>query len=176
MVKPLFRFTVGPCVRQGLEILEESIIKTQEALGADTFDWMICYNGLNRVEKDFLKYITKGTSIELYHQDWADCPIPDNCRSPRNLKGEMEVRGQKCGGTMWKVCPARLRKDAHEIIMDNDLVILKKLPQINEFLASNKCLVLEEPVRFYGVYDKLFDFGEFLNSGLMGLPQDMILM
>lgn len=171
MEKPLFRFTVGPCVRQGLEILEESLIRTIDVIGSKTFDWMICYNGLNKSEKDFLTSITKGTNIELYHQDWSDSPISDHMRFARLPNGQMQINGKEAGGTLWKVCPPRLRINAHEIIMDNDIVMMKKLPQIDEFLSSSeRCLVLEEPIRFYGIYDKLFGEKEFLNSGIMGLP------
>jgi hypothetical protein len=64
--------------------------------------------------------------------------------------------------------------ETHEIVMDNDVVLLKLLPQIDEFLANkDKALILEEPIRFYGRYDNLFPLspqGPFLNSGLMGFP------
>lgn len=72
---------------------------------------------------------------------------------------------------MWKVCPPRLRMETHEIVMDNDIVLLKKFPQITEWLAQNKkALILEEPIRFYGRYDKLFKGEPYLNSGFMGFP------
>ncbi len=167
-MKPLFRWTIGSVIKQGLDILEESISKIFEIYDSQ-FDFMVCYNGLNRNELNYLKHITSNYPIELMHQNWATCPISDNCWSPR--KGnDIEINGKKCGGTLWKVCPARIRIDSHEIIMDNDIVLLKKLPQIDEFLAcNNKNLILEEPLRFYGRYNNLFDFGENLNSGLMGM-------
>ena len=73
---------------------------------------------------------------------------------------------------MWKVCPARLRMESHEIVMDNDVVLLQKFPQIDEFLASDdRALVLEEPIRFYGRYDALFGPDPpYVNSGFMGFP------
>jgi hypothetical protein len=174
MPKPLFRWTVGGCIRQGLEILEESVFRTMKALGQNNFDWMICYNDLDKEALDFLEYIVQRRPIELVEQRWADCPIPDVCWSP-NVDGRIEVDGKKCGGTMWKVCPARMRLNAHEIVMDNDLVLLRKPPVLDEFLSSNKTLVLEEPIRFYGKengspYDDLIPQGENLNSGLMGYP------
>jgi hypothetical protein len=62
--------------------------------------------------------------------------------------------------------------ETHEIVMDNDIVLLKKFPQIDEFLAAtNKSLILEEPIRFYGRYDCMFGPDDScLNSGLMGFP------
>jgi hypothetical protein len=61
--------------------------------------------------------------------------------------------------------------ETHEIIMDNDIVILKKIPQIEEFLNSDKVLILEEPIKFYGRFtDQFPSEAPFLNSGFMGLP------
>lgn len=174
-MKPLFRWTVGNCIRQGLEILEESVFRAMKLYGEDRFDWMICHNGMDEQSMDFLRSVVQNRPIELFEQDWDDCPIPDDHWTPIRADGTIEVDGKKCGGTMWKVCPARMRIDAHEIIMDNDIVFLKPLPQIEEFLDSDKTLILEEPIRFYGKesgapYDKLFDLGDNLNSGLMGCP------
>jgi hypothetical protein len=172
MTKPLFRWTVGNCLQQGLDILAESINRTTRALGIENWDWAICYNGLNRDDLKFLQGVIGNRPIQLVPQHWATCPIPDNCQTPRRKDGSFEWNGNRCGGTMWKVCPPRLRMETHEIVMDNDIVLLKKFPQIDEFLSSNdKALILEEPIRFYGRYDCLFGAEEtYLNSGLMGFP------
>lgn len=73
---------------------------------------------------------------------------------------------------MWKVCPPRLRMETHEIVMDNDVVLLRKFPQIDEWLKQRDLvLMLEEPIRFYGRYDCLFPPDPpYLNSGFMGFP------
>lgn len=62
--------------------------------------------------------------------------------------------------------------EAHEIVMDNDVVLLRKFPQIDEWLAqTQRVLLLEEPIRFYGRYDCLFGADPpYLNSGFMGYP------
>ena len=171
-MKPLLRWTCGPCLQQGLEILEESIRRTTEVLGLDNFDWAICYNGLTKEQVGFINKAKGTRPIHMILQDWSNCPIPDNVQTPRRKDGSFEMNGKLCGGTMWKVCPARLRMESHEIVMDNDIVLLKKFPQIDEFLASkDKTLMLEEPVRFYGRYDCLFAADEAnLNSGFMGFP------
>lgn len=172
MSKPLVRWTCGPCLQQGLDILVESIQKTTKAFGHDRFDWMVCYNSLTRQNLDFLKSAIAGLSVALVAQNWVNCPIDEDCRTPRRIDGSFEWNGNKCGGSLWKVCPARARMESHEIVIDNDLIILRRLPQIDEFLkASDKVLLLEEPIRFYGRYEKLFSTtGPFLNSGLMGYP------
>lgn len=172
MSKPLFRWTVGNCLQQGLDILAESISRTTKTLGIDNFDWVVCYNGLNREELQFLTKAIGNKPVQLFSQDWASCPVDDNCQSPRRKDGSFEWNGNRCGGTMWKVCPARMRMETHEIVMDNDIVLLKKFPQIDEFLSSSdKTLILEEPIRFYGRYDCLFGSeSTYLNSGFMGFP------
>lgn len=168
--KPLFRWTCGPCLQQGLDILAESIQRTTAALGEDRFDWMICYNGLNSDQLEFIKGAIGNKNIILEPQNWIDCAIPDQCRFPTRPDGSFELDGKRCGGTLWKVAPARKRINAHEIVMDNDIVILKKIPAIEEFLEqTEKVMILEEPIRFYGAYDEHFEEGgPYLNSGLMG--------
>lgn len=174
MSKPLFRWTVGSCLQQGLDILVESIKKTTEAFGIENFDWVICHNGLTNQDLDFLKKAISDKPIQLYSQNWATLPVDDTCQSPRRKDGSYEWNGNRCGGTMWKVCPPRMRMESHEIVMDNDIVLLKKFPQIDEFLSSKeKVLILEEPIRFYGRYDHLFGGkNTFLNSGFMGFPPE----
>ena len=173
-MKPLFRWTIGPTLPQGREILAESIKTTTRCLGVDRFDWLICYNGLNIEDVRFIHEAIGNLPIQLYAQNWAMCPIPDNCQTPRRKDGSFEFNGNRCGGTMWKVCPARMRMESHEIVMDNDVVMRTPFPQIEEFLSStDKALILEEPIRFYGRYDHLFPEGPegpFLNSGFMGFP------
>lgn len=172
MQKPLFRWTVGPCLQQGLDILAESINRTTKAFGPDKFDWMVCYNGLNKQDIDFLHGVVGDRPIRFHCQDWSTCPVMDNCQTPRRKDGSFEYNGNRCGGTMWKVCPPRLRMETHEIVMDNDVVLLKALPQIDQWLArTDTVLLLEEPIRFYGRYDCLFGPNPpYFNSGLMGYP------
>lgn len=172
MSKPLFRWTLGDCLQQGLDILAESIRRTTQSLGIDRFDWMICHNGLRPEAYEFVKRAIGDRPILMFLQRWEDCPIVDNTQTPRRKDGSFEWNGARCGGTMWKVCPPRLRPDAHEIIMDNDVILLRGLPEIDRFLeCENKALILEEPIRFYGRIDPYFEPGEpYLNSGLMGMP------
>jgi hypothetical protein len=172
MQKPLWRWTLGPCLQQGLDILIESVYRTTKALGVDTFDWMICYNSISAETESFLKTALADKPVSFFRQNWADCPIDDVCQSPQRKDGSFEVNGTRCGGTLWKACPARMRIDTHEIVMDNDVVILNKFHQLEEFLASSdKALILEEPIRFYGRFAHLFpEAPPYLNSGLMGFP------
>jgi hypothetical protein len=169
-MKPLWRWTCGSCSQQGLEILEESVFRTLKILGEENWDWVICHNGLTDKQYDFLQSIVAGRPVALHRQSWDDCPIDDEAWSPIRPDGTVELDGSSCGGTLWKVCPPRMRIESHEVVMDNDLVLLKKLPQIEEFLHSHKTLILEEPVRYYGRFAALIPLEDHINSGLMGFP------
>lgn len=172
MSKPLFRWTCGSCLPQGFEILAESVKRTTESLGVDRFDWMICYNGIDVKELDIVKEKNQNIPLVYVEQDWSNTPILDDVSwaSPKK-NGRIEWNGNHCGGTMWKVSPPRMRMESHEIVMDNDIIILKNIPQINYFLKStNMALILEEPIRFYGRYNSILPENPFLNSGLMGFP------
>jgi len=170
--KPLFRWTIGSCLQQGLDVLAESIARTTKTLGIDGWDWVVCYNALRKEDVEFLEGAIGDRPIKLYAQNWANCAIGDNCQSPRRRDGSFEWNGNRCGGTLWKVTPARMRMETHEIVMDNDVILLKKFQQIDEWLAqTDKSLILEEPIKFYGRYECLFPGeGPFLNSGFMGFP------
>ena len=71
MSKPLFRFTVGPCLQQGLDILAESINRTTKALGFDNWDWAVCHNGLNGEQVSFIQSMIGQRLIHLFSQSWA---------------------------------------------------------------------------------------------------------
>lgn len=170
-MKPLWRYTCGPCTQQGLEILCESINKTTDVIGIDNFDWMICHNDLTQDELEIIKQGIGSKPIELYQQTWDDCPIYESKGSTKTQDGTLIKDGNIAKGTLWKVCPARMRIDAHEIVMDNDIILLKKFPQIDYFLKSNMALILEEPIRFYGRYNNIIPKDvPHMNSGFMGLP------
>ena len=110
-MKPLFRWTVGTCLQQGLDVLCESFDKTIKVFGENRFDWVVCYNTLSIEQVRFLKNKIGSRKIELYAQCWDDCPIPDVCWSPVKSDGSYEWNGNRAGGTLWKVSPARLRLD-----------------------------------------------------------------
>jgi hypothetical protein len=78
----------------------------------------------------------------------------------------------------WLLWPARLRIYAHEIMMDNDVVLLKRHPIIDNFLKSKNSFFATEGIHPlpYGNYrdifladPKLYD-GPPINSGFFGVP------
>ena len=97
MKKPLFRWTVGNCLPQGLEVLAESFKKTTQSLGVNQFDWVVCWNGLSQENLDFLKKAAEGIPILFFEQNWSLCPIEDFAQSPMREDGTLEWHGARCG-------------------------------------------------------------------------------
>jgi hypothetical protein len=149
--RPLLRWTIGNVSETGIDILQESIAKIKE-LYNDRFDLIICYNSLTNQQ---LSRICK-FNIPLYQQnaDKSELPYPP--------KGEL-----------WKLCPPRLKIKAHELFLDNDLVMLEKIPEIDEFLDSRSGLLMEARcrVRLFGQFANLIPTSFFpINTGLFGIP------
>ena len=73
----------------------------------------------------------------------------------------------------WKLFPPRLKIDSHELFIDNDLVIYRRVPEIDEFLVSNRPLCYgtksdEKSLPPYGVFENgLSNFR--MNSGIFGV-------
>lgn len=107
---------------------------------------MVCHNSLSEVEP------LTALGVSLYRQptEFPGFPAPS--------------------GPAWKLYPPRLRREAHEIIMDNDLVIHEKSPQIDSFLAGSHFLATRAIARCFSVYDSLVSPDVLINSGLVGLP------
>jgi len=74
MTKPLFRWTCGSCLQQGLDILAESINRTTKSLGIHNFDWVICYNNLYRDDLAFLQKAIGDKPIQLISSKLVHLP------------------------------------------------------------------------------------------------------
>lgn len=169
--KPLFRWTVGPCIKQGFDILRESVSQALRVYG-DRFKFVICHNNLNDDQKEVLKSIAS-LNVELYEQSWEHCSLPIDNQCLKKVDGNFPITTVNCNGSVWKYCPDRLRPHSHELIVDNDLIIVSPIKQIEDFLNStNKSLLLQDRFRYYGRYDKMVSHSKFLNTGMIGLPPD----
>lgn len=149
-MKPLVRWVVGSPEQAGIDCLLYSIELWQKIFG-DHFDMAVCYNYLM-----WERYLTllKSLKIKLINQyDYVNShAIPPE-------------------GPAWKLYPARLRKDSHEIIIDNDLILYKPLQKIYDFLASDKFLALEGISSNYGNLNHLVPkSAPPINTGIVGLP------
>lgn len=150
MTKPLLRWTIGNADPKGFLCLKESI-KMVRRIYPDVFDLMICHNNLSSEQLEFLASF----DIELFTQNAYDFPL---------------YIDPKCHPA-WKIYPPRVRQDSHEIIIDNDVVLLKQIPQIDEFLASSDKHLLTYPIfRRLGYYDLVVPQDFQANSGIIGFP------
>jgi hypothetical protein len=58
------------------------------------------------------------------------------------------------------------------LVVDNDLIIVNKIPQIDEFFKNDCTLLLTggSDKRYYGQYEKFVPDGFIINSGIYGMP------
>ena len=155
MTKTLVRWHIGDPPRIGWRILEESIRQIQNLY--PEFDCMVCKNGPERNE--FFEAAFSNKSLQLVRQD------------SKHANGFFNFSAED-----WKLCPPRMRVGAHEIIIDNDVVITERLPSLENFLSSNQPLCLEASAanqwirKSYGQFNEKIPDGVKINSGLYGFP------
>lgn len=129
-MKPIFRWTIGGNPHLcGLRILKKSV-KSVLGLYGDEFDYVICHNNLSGWMLDYIKNI----NIKLLEQSHGD---------------EMEYVPR---GVAWKLYPPRLRVDAHEVFMDNDILIHSRSSIVDEFLKSSDMTFITQGYGNYGKY------------------------
>jgi hypothetical protein len=158
-MKPIIRWTIGGVrKRSGYQILLYSIEKIINFYGKE-FDYFVCYNDVNNEEINKLKIRYK--NVKFLKQKWESCPI--RLKEPKKIN----LLKQKKNGSFWKICPPRLRINSHEIILDNDLLFLKKPKIIDQFLIENKNLIIEDCIPYSGDYFKKGE--QTYNSGVIGL-------
>jgi hypothetical protein len=81
------------------------------ALYGEEFDYVICHNNLTNEHFEYIKSL----GITLFEQN--------HCQ-------EMEYVPK---GVAWKLYPPRLREDAHEMFIDNDIVIHSRSGVVDVF-------------------------------------------
>jgi hypothetical protein len=167
-IKPIIRWTIGNALtNSSYEILSNSI-KNIIKLYKNEFEYFVCYNDVNVEETNKIK--KKFKKVNFLEQKWDDCPLalekPDETNALTN---------QKLNGSFWKICPPRLNKNTHEIILDNDLIFIKKPRIIQKFLLEkNKNLIIEDSntniEQTLGSYAGLLtNKKQGYNSGIIGL-------
>lgn len=129
---------------QGLNLLYYSVNKAKTLF--PNFRLVVMFNG----SENYYNKLRNALSIEVIKQNPEWAPI-------------LPTKG------MWKICPPRLDINCHELIVDNDIVFLKRLKEIDQFLLSDRPLVAEDKIRYYGKLDHIH-WDKNLNSGLIGLP------
>lgn len=145
-MKPLVRWIIGPVRKQGFNCLKDAVEAFSNLY--TNVDLIICHNQLSDHQIADLKKI----GVPLYKQTYDDY---------------VEFAPH---GVAWKLYPRRLRKDSHEIVIDNDILIKEKIPQIDEFFSSDSTLVYEAAKPMYGQLAKFVPKTPHINSGIFGMP------
>jgi hypothetical protein len=152
MKKGLVRWTIGNVNSYSYDVLHMSV-RNFLKIYQDRFNYIICHN--NTTNYDKLRKISETYNVPLYQQTFLNAPFPQT---------------KKDNNCIWKYCPARLSLTTHEIFLDNDVVFLKECDYINEFLESEKTLMVEDYVKYQGRYRHLFNLEDKFNAGILGVP------
>lgn len=156
-MKPLARWTIGYTESIGKDMLRESLVRFKKLY--PEFDRVVCYNHIDAGELGFVKGLA-----DLYEQYESEAPCPLS----KPFKDYEESVG--CG---WKLCPSRLRLAAHELWIDNDIIIFQRLPEIDRWLASATAGLICEGMhrrRMFGAFDHLIPPEIRACAGMFGLP------
>lgn len=153
MSKPIIRWIIGPVTEEGFDCLCHSV-KLIQNLYQNRFTYIICCNNLSKNQESKLPPVDNFVN----QNDFSNClPFP-----PPTNKGK----------PAWKLYPPRINPFVHEIIIDNDLIIYRKHPSIEEFLKRTDLFVVTQAIK--RSYSERFsseipdDFN--INSGLLCLP------
>lgn len=151
------RWTIGPVSCVGIEILEESVSRFSKIY--PEFTRIICFNNL---KYNKIKYFEKFATLHEQKEKTVPCKLS----SPNNNLEE----ATGCG---WKLAPPRLKIDGLELFIDNDIIIRKRIPQIDDWIKNKNFGLITEGLnrkRMYGVFDSFISPEIHANAGLFGLP------
>jgi hypothetical protein len=121
------------------------------------FEPLLCYNQITGMILDYVQ-------IDMYQQSEGDF-------AGRIKATDLNVNVPH--GSCWKLCPPRLRTEAPELWIDNDVVITRRVKEIDDWLRSPTYPIMSEGLRqnrVYGFYESQVKDGVHANSGLFGLP------
>lgn len=157
-MRPLARWTIGMTNHLGEETLRHSIRRFRTLY--PEFDLVVCCNNLKDNQKERLKFLN--VNIHEQHEHELDYP----------LTPVTEPSGWKCSmpGWGWKLVPPRLRFDSHELWIDNDIIIRKRLPSIDKWLKTDRSIISKGSKRCYGIYDDDIPHDTNYCAGLFGVP------
>ena len=153
-MRPLARWTMGKVAKNGWDVLSESIRLFPRVY--PEFDLVVCYNNLSYDELIKLKSF----GVPVHEQKSCQAEFPFNSSTDPKSKS-----------FAWKLVPTRLHPNCHELWIDNDIVIRRRIPEIDMWLSFEDSAIIS-----YG-YNP--DYGRFINSiaschtfcaGLFGLP------
>lgn len=149
--RPLVRWTVGNTNALGMRCLKRAIRAWRHLYG-QRFDMMVCHNNMTPGQMAELRKL----DVELVNQHAFANRLPLRPPAGRN--------------PCWKLYPPRLRPGSHEIVIDNDVLLHRPLPAVEELLSNNQLFVTEAVLRSYGQFDPVVPNGLNVNTGMYGLP------
>lgn len=150
-VRPLVRWTVGNTNKLGMDCLGRSV-RAWRRLYREQFDMAICHN--NMTERQLAELLK--LDVELIDQ--------------HGFTDRLTLKPPRRRNPCWKLYPPRLRPDAHEIIIDNDVLLRRHLPAVEELLVRNQMFVTEGIFRSYGQFEAVVPDNIKINTGMYGLP------
>jgi len=149
-MRPLVRWTVGPVSRDGFNVLRESI-RLFCRLYEDA-DKVVCFNNL---DKAILRSKLRNLPVRLFEV--------------RHDPSEIEYKPRN---EIWKLYPPRMEINTHELVLDNDLIIMDKMGDIDDFFNGDHTILLQGRNRYYGQYNHMVKEGYKINGGLFGMPPE----
>lgn len=150
--KPLVRWTIGPVRPDGFKCLTESILSFTSLYDVEA---VVCFNCDPNIHPTI------------------SASFPPNIHptiSPRFIDQHDYLTEVPPKGVAWKLYPPRLAPDRHELVIDNDIIIHQRIPEIDKFFESNLTLLLAETSRTYGRFERHVPPGLCINSGVYGMP------
>lgn len=158
-MNPLARWTFGCCNSNGEEALRLSV-RSFKRLHPE-FDQIVCYNHVSPTQIEMLKRL----DVPLLHQMEADCP----CKLVDISKGF--GKDWSMPGWGWKLCPLRLRPEAKELWVDNDIIFRERLPSLSSWLETqNTAIISTAHKRAYGSNLEVPD-ADPVCAGFFGVPE-----
>lgn len=152
-MKPIVRWTIGDVSSEGLLCLESSVVNFIN-LYKKKFDYYICYNNIEINNLEFIKKNKYEINVVNQHQFLNE--IHYDLNSPNE--------------PFWKLIPPRINAQSHEIFIDNDLILYKKLKEIDYFLNNNDLIICSEAlIKNYGFLNEEINDLEIFNSGFFGI-------
>lgn len=146
---------MGKTSKEGFDCLKYSIKKFKYLYKDYDIEYFICYNDIEK--EKFCEF--KNINI-INKKDFIES-LPTYPPKKMCLPA-------------WKLYPPRLDKNSHEIIIDNDLILIKKPNLIDEFFQSDSLIVTTESlIRSYsGTLENHIPENFNINTGLICLPPE----
>lgn len=150
-MKYIIKWHIGNCSDAGLNCLKKSISSFRKFYPEAEFH--ILYNQIKKKE--------------LFNLNKFDVQYHDQI----NYLSSFPIKPLAGYQVHWKLYPPRINKDVHEISVDNDIVIFKRIKEIDLFLDSTKHTLLYQGLNgAHGYFSEYIPRGIRINSGIFGMP------